>query len=397
MLGEKLHQQIHYYLVITFCVTIPFLYRAASLSLAILTLNWLISGVWIQNRKRLIHPISIIFIVFFVLHLLGMTYTEDILDGWSVVEKKLSLLILPLVFFTTKTIDKNKITPIIKAFIFGNIISLITALSFASYQFYTTNIGYKAYFYTKLLSGGLRHPTYVGLGAGIAILILLFLLFQKKIISKFERKIAILLIPIFALFLLLLNSRMVLLSFGVVFIALALLYFINNRFWIKGFIFIIIISISGIGIYNIPEINRRIHTVSRDARPNLWRAASVVIKDNLLVGVGTGDVQKNLLPVYKERELTVPFKKSYNTHNIFLQPLIMLGIIGLIFFGLTFLLPLGMSYHTNKLYFTIIIFFIITGTTEALLERQEGIMLYVFIIIFGFTNFIQNNRKAINI
>ncbi|KAB2814030.1 O-antigen ligase family protein [Phaeocystidibacter luteus] len=73
----------------------------------------------------------------------------------------------------------------------------------------------------------------------------------------------------------------------------------------------------------------------------LWEMGASVWGDNLLLGVGVGDVQQELNNQYEEVGYEFALIRSYNCHNQYLQTAVTIGILGLLFMISIFLLPLA--------------------------------------------------------
>ena len=127
---------------------------------------------------------------------------------------------------------------------------------------------------------------------------------------------------------------------------------------------------------------------SSAARILVWKAAMEVIKDDPIIGVGTGDVKKELRKVYKEKNIESAYEDHLNAHNQYIQTTVALGIIGLLVLLSFFFLPIIYAYkNNNPLY---IIFLALVGfhfLFESMLERQAGVVFYAFFnsLLFYFT------------
>src|SRR5688572_2891178 len=98
LLREHYHRTIFFYSLLLIACTLPFTVKINSVFIIILCLNWIIEGD-LKNKLKLFfrQKTALYFLAFYVLHLLGMLYTSETANGAFELEKKLSLVILPLV------------------------------------------------------------------------------------------------------------------------------------------------------------------------------------------------------------------------------------------------------------------------------------------------------------
>ncbi|MBI2966529.1 MAG: O-antigen ligase family protein [Bacteroidetes bacterium] len=114
-------------------------------------------------------------------------------------------------------------------------------------------------------------------------------------------------------------------------------------------------------------------------RIEFWKAATGIILENPLLGVGTGDVPAAYQEQYEKLSSPLPEKFRLRAHNQFLAMGVSFGITGLTWFILTLLYPL--FYKKKYSVFPYLAFFIIVFISllsEDTLESQAGISFYVF-------------------
>jgi O-antigen ligase len=119
---------------------------------------------------------------------------------------------------------------------------------------------------------------------------------------------------------------------------------------------------------------------STNLRIGVYFCSIPLLKDNWLIGLGTGDVQAALNACYKERGYSdVMYKDQLNTHNEYLNVWLNTGIVGFIVFLATLVIPCRAAYlKHNYFYLSFIILVMIVFLTENVLERQKGIVFYSF-------------------
>jgi hypothetical protein len=114
-----------------------------------------------------------------------------------------------------------------------------------------------------------------------------------------------------------------------------------------------------------------------------WKTALGIIKNNLLFGVGTGDVPMAFEQAYEKNNSSLKKEWRLRSHNQYLSIAVAFGIIGLLWFLITLVYPLMHEKRGfNFLYFTFFIVAIISFFTEDTLETQAGVTFYAFLNSF---------------
>ncbi|WP_186434419.1 O-antigen ligase family protein [Lutibacter sp. Hel_I_33_5] len=112
-----------------------------------------------------------------------------------------------------------------------------------------------------------------------------------------------------------------------------------------------------------------------------WYCAIKIVKENILVGVGSGDYQIKLNEKYEEIDFKKGMVYKYNTHNQFLEEFVKFGIIG----GVFFLFFLMFLFYTafikkNKLLTHLLLVMFLFLFIESVFTRQHGVVFFVFLI-----------------
>jgi hypothetical protein len=110
-----------------------------------------------------------------------------------------------------------------------------------------------------------------------------------------------------------------------------------------------------------------------------WKAALGIIKENIFLGVGTGDVLKAFEQQYNKTNSPLSKEWRLRSHNQYLSIAVAFGIIGLLWFMITLFYPMIKSNRTfDYLYITFFLIAIISFLTEDTLETQAGVTFYAF-------------------
>lgn len=420
-LRQEMHTKIFYYALILTVVTLPFSLLANSISIIILFINWIAEGKFDKKIKYAKNNLLLLaFILFFILHLLGMLYTNNINNGLFELQKKLSLFLFPLVIATSPKLNALQIKNILKFFFFSSLLASFICLGYAMYRtniFETyPNINWLYFSYRDLTMLINIQATYLALYISFSILILLFFFSENRLHYSTEKKIFFYLCMGYLIFFLfLLASRMAILSMLLISFTGLIYYFYKTKKLIKGlFILGILCAFIITLISQLPFMKERFNetlgikqetvwinqygdgkTVSPEIRKLKWQSAWNIIKENWLLGVGTGDTQDELQIQYKNINFEAGYKTRYNAHNQYLETWLGIGIAGLLLLLTSMILPFIFALQQkNYLFASFIALFFMCCITESMLCRQNGIVFYsLFISLFSFHSI--NEKKLI--
>jgi hypothetical protein len=128
-------------------------------------------------------------------------------------------------------------------------------------------------------------------------------------------------------------------------------------------------------------------------RLEFWKAAREIISNNLLTGVGTGDLETAFQEEYTKSGSLLDKEFRWRAHNQFLAIFATFGIFGIAWFLFSLIYPatrLGKFHDYYYLSFFIII--ILSMLTEDTLETQAGVTVFAF-----FSSFYLFAKKFIDI
>ena len=234
---------------------------------------------------------------------------------------------------------------------------------------------------------------------------MLFSLAIFSIINK-NKKIIIIIINLINIFhLLLLSSKGVIIGVLISSVVFLILKFKNIRN--KFFLIFFIVSMSVLCIVYFPNTNRRFKelglkstyeklqiTNSTSLRVAIYKCAIEKIKIRPILGHGWGVGDLLLIDCYKDKSDYL-FRKKLNSHNQFLDYYLNGGFL-LLFILIYFLYyQIIFSIKQKKhLLTSIVVFFTIQMLSENILNRQSGIIMFIFMIsLFKFENQILKLNK----
>ena len=388
MTKQEAHTKIHFYLAIAIAFSLP-IARFTPICIALMFFNWLIEGLFKEKFVSFFkNRFALLFVSFFLLHLIGLVYSQNMDFALKDIEVKLSLFIFPLMLATC-LFKNDKINKISNAFVLGCIVAGGAMLIRAFYMYWA--LGENNFFYQNFAF--LLHPSYMSMYLNLAIAYVLLRLVKTP--TVLNRYVSFIMIIFFTILNILLSSKMGIISNALILIGFMSYYMIRNKKYVLGsisFIAAIVFCISLIKF--VPSIGGRIDSLmhsfnestvnktsdeSTAVRKLIWRAASEVISTHFIIGVGTGDSKDALMKEYVEEGLKGAYEHKLNAHNEYLQVFVALGAIGFLLLISSLISPLLHSIKLpNPLYLVFLLLIIVNFTTESMFETQAGVMFYAF-------------------
>jgi O-antigen ligase len=379
-----------------------------------LMLLWVLCWLW-ENKSGLKKDIVtdnkaaalfFLFVIFYLWQIAGLFFSDSLNTGVERLFKRLSFIVFPLVlFYPGSGIIKNiKLitrlfaicTFIYIIYCFGNAIhhSIIIENHRWIFNPHPVDYDYEYFFYSSRFSDPV-HPSYLSMYIVLSILISLEALFDSSL-KYLKKGFYLLLLITFLLVIYLLSSRAGMLSV-IIIMPLYFLYKLFGRFprWIIFLSFAVMI----LAFVKIAWTNNRLYyntdgvtrtqpdeILKNDVRYNIWRSAVEVIKQHLIVGVGTGDATQELKKEFINQGYVEGYYDNLNAHNQFLELLLENGLIGLILFLaiLGYILFLAIQ-QQNILMVLFVIMTIIFFLFETMLNRLNGVSffsLFSFLLLY---------------
>jgi O-antigen ligase len=112
-----------------------------------------------------------------------------------------------------------------------------------------------------------------------------------------------------------------------------------------------------------------------------------VAKENWLVGVGVGDKIDVYMEQYRKDNNLVSLEREYNSHNQYIDTLVVTGIAGLALLLSFFVVPAVLAFKNRRfdVVFALFLFMIFFNALfESVFERQAGIMFFVLFFTLMF-------------
>ena len=401
------HTRLFYYITLLFAFCIPVHDRLALLFAVLMLVNWIFTGNYrarfrsmIQNRKQL--PV-LLFSSLFLVYMAGLFWTENMKYGMTDLELKIPLFLFPFIFASSRSLvfRGKRVVNVFLAYMTGCFFSTMIFIFNAFSKFIQSN-SYDEFYYAKLAI--YQHTTYMSMFLNLALAMALFLLiFRRNMLSRLLLIFVTWLIPYYFILVILLSSKAgifcMVLVFAVSILAM-LLYGKNKLHAVIAFATVCAAFAMAQGIF--PNSFGRMKSVTQNIsnRPKpgsdamessaerllIWDAARTIIKQNLLIGVGTGDVKDALFAQYNLNNFKSGSSLKLNAHNQYLQTFIALGLPGIVLLLAGFLWPFWLSVKKSYLIYAAFILIVSFNLLfESMLERQAGMMFYTFFNAFLFT------------
>jgi O-antigen ligase len=384
------HDNLNIWLIAIVLIIYPFSLKLCNASILVLAVHWL---VWMIREPEKFHWRSFIWVLIipYLLSALSLLYSIDWKTGIFVLDKKFPLFILPIVLGTIPRMERKQFEGLMFVGIGSVLAALIFCLLAAVYRHVADIPGG---FFWRELTDPLEqyHPGYLSLYINFLIAWLGIYLFEKWSTSGLKLKMLAGSVIIFLyLFLILLSSKIQLLN--VALIALYLVFrfvgLLKLKWVVLSGVIVILASVLFIRSKYVWERFMHISTLDYqlDAPVETFNELTIrfalaecsweVISANLMLGVGAGDVDHELEKVYYKYDYKFGYLDKQNPHNEYLSQWLATGLIGLLAFLLTIVIPGIKSVKAKEPAYTIfLLLFVVTFLFESVLERQKGIVFF---------------------
>jgi len=312
--------------------------------------------------------------------ILGLLYSEDVNSGLKVLETSFSLFAVPIIFTRVEQFEIIQLRKIVLTFIVGLVATCIMCLAIATFSYFQNGDIHQFFFYrlTDIIN---FQPTYLAYYICFAITILLYFLYQG--VTLVSRWTLVLTILFLFTILMLTAGRTAYISMLLTLSFFMLKFFFEEKSSSNKIItFLIAIGLL-IGMLAVNHFDLNTGYLSGNSdfweRLSLWKAA-LQANPNFLFGVGTGDYKLVLNEYFLSHGLHHYAKESYNSHNQFIQALFSNGFLGLISVFILIGRPIYLSVkHQNILGILVFFPFLIYGITEVFLGRYQGVVFFAFL------------------
>ncbi len=343
------------------------------------------------------NKISNLLLVYFLLCLLGIFYTQDLNSFWKDLQLKLPLLILPMAFVYSKYYLKRSRHLVLYAFIL--FIFIAGLLSFIHYLINYEEINQQIFKAKPVpLIANINHIYYSFL---LAFAILSGIILHLARPGNKALKVGnIIVIILNIVFIHTIAARTGLFAFYISLVILLIIYgFKANQIILTIAAMIIVLFVGFASVKYIPVLNNRyqktledlhayrdggdINFYSISERIEYWDKSFKVFLSSPVIGVGFGDVKHEMREIFEKENSILELENRKGPHNQYLEILAGLGIIGLLVFMMILFQALKIaSKQESPLFLAFLLISIVTFFVESTLERQAGISFFTCMILF---------------
>jgi O-antigen ligase len=384
-------EKTYHFLLAALAFFLPLTVFGANFVIVLICLFWIFSGEYkIKFRKIKQSKLMIASVMFFLIHVLGLIWTEDLRWGLHVTHKMWYFIGLFPILFTIVKRDQFRIY--ISIFLFAILITEVL-----SYLIWFELI---EPFKNATLSNPTPFMSHISYNPILAFAIYLVgheTLFNKQV-TLLKKSFLIFFTFSMSINMFITGGRAGQVMFFAVIILLIFQYFNKNKV-IAAFVALFVSSSIFFTAYQTSEI---FHDRVNDAVLNIAnyetnKKTSVglritfalnsfeVIKNNLLLGVGTGDLPSEYIKVNQINTPSLP--STTNPHNMYILVLVQNGMLGLFGLLLIFYFQIKLSLGLNDKFFrdvgiSLPILFLLIMMSESYLLGHFTSLLYIFFSSF---------------
>ena len=331
------------------------------------------------------------FILYYLLLLLGMLWSQNLNFGYTKLENKLTFILFPFLFsFSNITL---KIPDWKNIFLFSLFFTLFTYECIASVKFlFYTDFDTSCFIDSPFIF--FMHRSYFACYLVIGVILIfektkqevnilnlfLIIFFTTGIFQSGSKSGTLCLFVVFlvyaGIFFLKYSKKYILLLISALLFLLGYLFFTNNLIKSR-------FELTAHTLKNF-KVKENTSIESNMARLIMWNTSIEVWKEQFVFGVGTGDYDDVLTNKNIEFKNTGVSKERLNSHNQFLNTGVQLGIIGFLVLLMIFISSWLIKPNSTWRNLILIVFFI-NFQVESFLETQAGIVLFCVLLILFFT------------
>lgn len=125
-INRKISNRLFFFGTLVLAVSLPLSVYIMSISQFILAGAWLIEGRWLEKFKRAFsNKVVLALLSVYVLHLIGLSYSNNLDYGWKDMRIKLPLFTLPILFSTSPDFSKKQFYTVLLLFVSAVVVSTL--------------------------------------------------------------------------------------------------------------------------------------------------------------------------------------------------------------------------------------------------------------------------------
>ena len=323
-------------------------------------------------------------VAFYAYQLVSMLYSSNHADGWNMIVRRLPMLLMPvcLLCVDTKYFDSEKRRSLMWVFT----LSLTVKFLFCIVRMLVVHHGF-----VFSSSFDAVHHSYVSL----YLLLAMGFVYSEWVSSnedenENEKRWGLYVVAIIlAAYMVMVVSRAGIAGMAVMLVGVVLHQMFGLHKVRCGMIMAAIFVVCGTAAYfMLPDNMRRLTKTfdemtegdTSDARYMIFGSSLKAIGESMPFGVGIGDKNDVLAEVYEDTGNEKFIAAQYNSHNIYLDAMLTMGIPGLVLLLSFFAVPAVAAWRRGDIVLLSYVFAVaFSGLFEAIMNRQMGIM---FVALF---------------
>ena len=363
--------------------------------ISVLVLSLLYNGFGETFKKYFQRKDLLILSLFFWLVFLSGIYSDDKASWLNWVRIKLPFIALPLAFAAIKKLEERKFIALLYGFVLTLFISVVAVLVnyFLHYETIT-----ESFLQGNAIPMPFSHIRYT-LMLAFAFFCCWFLLEKKRVFFSLNEKWLQLFLLAFlfvALHVLSVRSALLALYLGIFFMLFRFI-FIEKKFLLAIISLLLIIVIPYTATKFIPSLQNKleymhydmnqfekgeINNLSDGVRLISMQGGLEIAKQNLMFGVGAGDLKTEMNKFYTEHYPQLAEGDRKLPHNQLVWTLATTGVIGLVLFLFAFSFPVFINRnYKGWLFVTLHLILFSSFFTEATFEEQIGTGFYLIFLL----------------
>jgi O-antigen ligase len=321
---------------------------------------WAFFWVYTGEYKRFKLPRTMdwfwIFSLFFLLNLIGIFYSENITRAMSLTQAKIVFLLVP-VLISNYTVKRNELREILLVFCFSNL--FISFYLICRAFFFALALPDPIYTYSNFSI--FTHPSYASLYMAFSIAALFLAGFNLSAVQRNDFLVKVFMAFILVIGVLFCSSKIGFITLTLTLLYLVIYFIIKTRLIRYAIVFSILLlctffifikavpgpmgrlanvilvykNINDVNLNNIENIKTRTSAKGMNQREStlarifIWNSSIEVMRKNLFFGVGTGDVNDELLTSFENNHLYSFLNGNLNAHNQYIETELAIGLPGL--------------------------------------------------------------------
>lgn len=388
-------EQIYFLFLIIFIITYPITYNSNSQILIAMSIFFFIdTKANLKYKFGLVkrNKIVIVFILYFMIQLIGLTYTEDIKRGVNVITRLLPFLLLPTIIISEK-ISNNKLKLLLKIM---TLWILLVMIYLCLYQIVIEERSLNTMVHFAFDKLGISQH-YVSI---ILVLSIMFCVHEIFLKEKIFFNVIISVSLIFFLLLFSSRSSLVILLFSLV--VFFLKEFKDKSISLKLTVITSVFAIVTLGFFSSSELQKKTNILLKstdfdieiiktknsitfakntiEQRVMINLASLNIIKENPFFGVGTGDYLNALQAEYVKLNFIAGIKERFNAHNQYFEDYIKVGILGFLSIIILMVIIVKESYKKKSYMFYCAFAIVFMCLFESFFARHHGTVFTAFFI-----------------